>query len=77
MKIPIENEMKYYMYKGRKLTPLTPAEAMSLDGGDKVKFIGSTGHRLYNDFRRQVFTLSKKPKVGPNAKGTLSIGIDY
>jgi hypothetical protein len=40
MKIPIINKMKFYTHKGKRLTPLTEAEARSLDKGDLIKYIG-------------------------------------
>lgn len=75
--IPIENEMTYYYHKGRKLTPLKPEEALSLDERDKIKFIGSNDHKVYHIFQRRVHTLPERPKIHTSAGGKLLIQVPH
>lgn len=62
----LRQQMKEYEHKGVKLKPLTPAEALSLDKGDKVKYIGppiNSWNNLYDCFNRRIFPLKKKPTI--------------
>lgn len=77
MKIPIENEMEFFYYNGRKLTPLTPEEATSLDARDKIKFIGSVSHKAWGIFRRKVHTLPERPKLHTTSAGKLLIQVPH
>lgn len=63
------------VYKGKVLTPLTPAEAQSLDKCDQIKYIGPAGTRSYGIFGRSVLLLREKPETSKTAKGHFTIGI--
>jgi len=73
---------KIFSYKGKKLTPLTPAEAASLDRGDKLKYIGDTLDTGYlrsgriewgSYWGRNVISLPDKPFVKSDVLNVLIV----
>lgn len=75
METKLTDEHAFFIYKGKKLTPLTEVEAYSLDERDIIKYIGPVHSRAYSDFRRQPFLLAERPTLTKNTKGTVFIDI--
>lgn len=65
MKLPIDNQMPKFVYKGQALHPLTEEEARSLDERDVLKFIGKATSQAYRSLGRSLVSLPERPKFDP------------